>query len=138
MAYTVRQMSIEDYDQVHSLWEKTDSVILSRVDSREGIKKFLERNPGLSFVAIVDGRIVGVVMCSHDGRLGYMSHLAVDHEHRRLGIGRQLVGRCVYALTGQGIQKCILLIMKETPEAQAFWRNVDQGERVSLVMMVPR
>ncbi len=138
MGYLVRQMGIEDYDDVLALWKKSDAIVLSKVDSHECIKKFLERNTGLSYVAMDGETVVGAVLCSHDGRMGYLSHLVVDDEYRRQGIGRQLVGRCMYALTGMGIHKCILLIMKETEEALNFWRSVDPAGRVSLVMMGPR
>lgn len=138
MGYLVRQMSIEDYDAVLALWKKSDAIVLSKVDSLECIKKFLERNTGLSYIAMDNSEIVGAVLCSHDGRLGYLSHLVVAEGYRRQGIGRQLVGRCMYALTGMGIHKCVLLIMKETQEALKFWRSVDSGGRVSLVMMGPR
>jgi len=107
-------------------------------DSQDIIKRLLERNTGLSYVAMDGDKIIGAVLCSHDGRLGYLSHLVVAHEYRRQGIGRQLVSRCMYSLTGLGIHKCILLIMKETEEALQFWRTVDPAGRVSLVMMGPR
>jgi ribosomal protein S18 acetylase RimI-like enzyme len=131
-------MGIEDYDAVLALWKDSDAIVLSKVDSLECIKKFLERNTGLSYVAMDGSEMVGAVLCSHDGRLGYLSHLVVVKGYRRQGIGRQLVGRCMYALTGMGIHKCILLIMKETKEALDFWRSVDPAGRVSLVMMGPR
>jgi ribosomal protein S18 acetylase RimI-like enzyme len=98
----------------------------------------LERNVGLSNVAIADDRVVGAVLCSHDGRIGYLTHLVVDKEYRRMGIGRQLVGRSVYALMGQGVSECLLLMMKETKVAVNFCRSVDPAGRVSLVMMAPR
>ncbi len=138
MHFTVRQMGIEDYDKVLALWKSSDSIQLSKVDSRECIKRFLERNTGLSYVAMDGDQIIGAVLCSHDGRLGYLSHLITAQEYRRQGVGRQLVGRCMYALTGLGIHKCILLIMKETEEALTFWHKVDPAGRVSLVMMGPR
>jgi len=138
MGYQVRQMGIEDYESVLALWKKSDAIVLSKVDSMECIKRFLERNTGMSYVALDGSDLVGAVLCSHDGRLGYLSHLVVSDDHRRQGIGRQLVGRCLYALTGMGIHKCILLIMKETEEALNFWRSVDPAGRVSLVMMGPR
>jgi len=137
MGYMVRQMVIEDYDEVLALWKNSESILLSKVDSMECIKKFLERNTGLSYVAMDGSEMIGAVLCSHDGRLGYLSHLVVSKDFRRQGIGRQLVGRCMYALTGMGIHKCILLIMRETEEALNFWRSVDPGGRVSLVMMGP-
>ncbi|HSG25743.1 MAG TPA: GNAT family N-acetyltransferase [Anaerolineales bacterium] len=138
MGFLVRQMAIEDYDDVLVLWKSSDAIVLSKVDSQDIIKRLLERNTGLSFVAMDGDKIIGAVLCSHDGRLGYLSHLVVSNEYRRQGIGRQLVSRCMYSLTGLGIHKCILLIMKETEEALQFWRTVDPAGRVSLVMMGPR
>lgn len=138
MGFLVRQMAIEDYDDVLVLWKSSDAIVLSKVDSQDIIKRLLERNTGLSFVAMDGDKIIGAVLCSHDGRLGYLSHLVVSNEYRRQGIGRQLVSRCMYSLTGMGIHKCILLIMKETEEALQFWRTVDPAGRVSLVMMGPR
>jgi ribosomal protein S18 acetylase RimI-like enzyme len=138
MQFTVRQMGIEDYDKVRTLWQNSDSIHLSKVDSRECIQRFLERNTGLSYIAMDGDEIIGAVLCSHDGRMGYLSHLITAKEYRRQGVGRQLVGRCMYALTGLGIHRCILLVMKETEEAQAFWHNVDSAGRVTLVMMGPR
>jgi ribosomal protein S18 acetylase RimI-like enzyme len=138
MGFLVRQMAIEDYDDVLTLWKSSDAIVLSKVDSQDIIKRLLERNTGLSFVAMDGDKIIGAVLCSHDGRLGYLSHLVVSDEYRRQGIGRQLVSRCMYSLTGLGIHKCILLIMKETEEALQFWRTVDPAGRVSLVMMGPR
>lgn len=138
MQYLVRQMGIDDYEKVRALWQSSDSIQLSKVDSRECVQRFLERNTGLSYVALNGDEIIGAVLCSHDGRLGYLSHLITAEAYRRQGVGRQLVGRCMYALTGLGIHKCILLIMRETDEALSFWRQIDPAGRVSLVMMGPR
>jgi ribosomal protein S18 acetylase RimI-like enzyme len=138
MSFTVRQMEITDYDTVFGLWERSEAIILSGADSREHIQKLLERNVGLSYVALVDEMVVGAVLCSHDGRMGYLTHLVVSEEQRRQGIGRQLVSRCMFALMSLGIHQCVLLIMKETDEALNFWRRVDPAGRVSLVMMAPR
>ena len=60
------------------------------MDSKDDIARFLERNPGLSFVARDNGQLVGVVLCSHDGRRGYIDQLAVRKSHRRQGIGKGL------------------------------------------------
>jgi ribosomal protein S18 acetylase RimI-like enzyme len=138
MGFVVRQMEIEDYDPVMELWRSSDAIILSGADSRERIQKLLERNTGLSYVALVEGLIVGAVLCSHDGRMGYLTHLVVSEENKRQGIGRQLVSRCLFALMGLGIHQCVLLMMRETEEALDFWRKVDPAGRVSLVMMAPR
>ena len=138
MSFTVSEMSIDDYDQVFELWQSSPAIVLSKVDSRECVEKLLNRNTGLSFVAKDSGNCIGAVLCSQDGRMGYLSHLVVRNDRRREGIGRQLVGRCMYALTGMGIHNCILLVMEETPEALNFWQNIDPAGRVNLVMMGPR
>ncbi|MFN2144177.1 MAG: GNAT family N-acetyltransferase [Anaerolineales bacterium] len=138
MSFTVSEMTTQDYDSVLALWKTSDAIVLNKTDSKECIAKLLARNPGLSYVAKDGNEYLGAVLCSHDGRTGYLSHLIVREDRRGEGIGRQLVGRCMYNLTGLGIHKCILLIMKETPEALNFWRKVDPAGRVNLVMMGPR
>ena len=55
----IREMRASDYDAVRSLWMTIKGfAIRSMDDSREGVNKFIERNPGLSTVAIEDGHIV--------------------------------------------------------------------------------
>lgn len=137
MAFSVREMTIADYPDVVALWKSSDAILLNKIDSGESIERLLEQNPGLSFIARDQGDCIGAVLCSQDGRMGYLSHLVVRADRRREGIGRQLVGRCLYGLTGQGIHSCMLLIMKETSEARNFWRQVDPAGRVQLVMMGP-
>ena len=112
MGFVVRQMEIEDYDPVMALWRSSDAIILSGADSRERIQKLLERNTGLSYVAMVDEQIVGAVLCSHDGRMGYLTHLVVSEENKRQGIGRQLVSRCLYALMGLGLCSSVHWVKK--------------------------
>jgi ribosomal protein S18 acetylase RimI-like enzyme len=114
-------MSIDQYDEVLALWKRCPGVGLSGADAREPIAGYLQRNPGMSFVAIAHGRIVGAILGGHDGRRGYIHHLAVDAPFRRLGIGRQLVDNCLSKLEEAGIQKCHLFIFHENREGIAFW-----------------
>ena len=80
----IQEMTIDDYDEVKSIWRKSNGIELSGADTRESINRFLERNPGLSFVARDGDQLVGVVLCGHDGRRGYIDHLAVRQSYRRL------------------------------------------------------
>jgi putative acetyltransferase len=128
-------MTIGDYETVYDLWRHTEGIGLSDADSKEGIKRFLERNPGLSFVAVDAGRVVGAAICGHDGRRGYIHHLAVASDHRKQGIGRSLVGRVMYALMRLGIGKCHLFVFDDNKEAITFWNKVGWTERVELIMM---
>jgi len=135
MTIELREMTIEDYDVVIDIWDKSDGVGLSDADSKEGIKRFLKRNPGLSYVVLDGGVIIGAALCGHDGRRGYIHHLAVNEESRRQGLGRSLVGRCMYALMRIGIAKCHLFLYGDNQNAIEFWNKVGWSERVELMMM---
>jgi ribosomal protein S18 acetylase RimI-like enzyme len=131
----IQEMSIDNYDEVRSIWRESKGIELSGADSRESINRFLERNPGLSFVARDGDQLVGAVLCGHDGRRGYIDHLAVRQSHRRQGIGRALVGRCLYNLMQIGIRKWHLFVQQDNEEAIAFWRKIGWAQRVELVTM---
>ena len=105
MNFIIREMSIADFEEVKALWQRSNGIELSTADTKESITRFLERNPGLSFVARDGDLLVGAVLCGHDGRRGYIDHLAVSQSHRCQGIGRALVGRCLYNLVQIGIRK---------------------------------
>jgi N-acetylglutamate synthase len=119
----IRSMTIEDYDPVIELLTATSGVRLRDADSREATARYLERNPGLSFVAFVEGVIAGCVMCGHDGRRGYLQHLAVSQPHRRLGIGSALVEACLAKLESLGIHKTHIDVLVENERAHDFWRR---------------
>ncbi|MGB0388887.1 MAG: GNAT family N-acetyltransferase [Ardenticatenaceae bacterium] len=135
MNIVIQEMRSEDYDEVLALWQSSPGVGLSHADSREGIRRFLERNPALSFVARDNQELVGVVLGGHDGRRGYIHHLTVRQSHRRAGIGGALVERCLSALRQEGIGKCHLFVFKDNQAGIAFWKESDWTERIDLIMM---
>ena len=135
MGVMVYEMAIADYDEVRELWESSRSIEISDIDSRESITRFLERNPGLSYVARDDGRLVGVVLCGHDGRRGYIDQLVVASSHRRKGIGRSLVSRCLFNLMRIGIRRWNLFVLEDNQDAISFWTEIGWAERVKLVTM---
>ena len=74
----IRAMTIEDYDEVRSLWMTIKGFGIRSVDdSREGVEAFLKRNPGLSVVAVEDGRVAGSILCGHEGTRGCRYHVCV-------------------------------------------------------------
>ena len=137
MSVAIREMTIHDYEEVLALWQTSEGVGLSDADSEESIASYLHRNPGLSFVAhAYDGQqLVGAVLCGHDGRRGYIHHLAVSKSHRRQGLGRALVEQCLSALRRAGIDKCHIFVFAANRDTSAFWKKVGWIERVELVMM---
>ncbi len=120
---TIRSMTLDDYDAVIELMRSTPGISLRDADSREATARYLERNPGMSFVAEADGALCGCVMCGHDGRRGYLQHLIVLPEYRRRGIAHELVERCLEYLDALGIYKCHLDVMKSNEAAGRYWQG---------------
>lgn len=131
---TIRNMTPEDYDKVYKLWINTKGMGLNNLDdSREGIGRFLERNPKTCFVAEEKGEIVGVIIAGHDGRRGYIYHTAVAEECRHRGIGISLVENALSALKQEGIKKCALVVFERNEDGNSFWEKVGFAERQDLV-----
>ncbi|MFN2187626.1 MAG: GNAT family N-acetyltransferase [Candidatus Promineifilaceae bacterium] len=131
----IQEMDIEDYDEVRALWELSDGIEVSDIDSSASIGRFLKRNEGLSFVARMDDQLVGAVLCGHDGRRGYIDHLAVHPSKRRQGIGRALVSRCLFHLMRMGIRRWNLFVLEDNQDARSFWTHLGWAEKVELVTM---
>jgi ribosomal protein S18 acetylase RimI-like enzyme len=135
MNLLIQEMTIQDYDEVYGLWQESEGITLSNVDTRNDVDRLLKRNPGLSFVARDDEQLVGAVLCTHDGRRGYIDHLVVRKSHRRQGIGKALVARCLYNLMRSGIRKWHLFVAEDNQDAIAFWHKLGWAERVELITM---
>ena len=112
---------MEDYDSAIALWGSVEGVEICEGDSREEIICYLERNPGLSRVAEARGKIVGVVMCGHDGRRGWIYHLAVSPEYRGQQVGRRLLDDCVDGLRKAGLKRGIILVAGDNSAGREFW-----------------
>lgn len=120
----IRRMDIKDYESLISLWQNIDGMGLRSLDdSYEGVKKFLERNPSTCFV-YEENEVQGTILCGHDGRRGYIYHLAVSDIVRNRGIGKELVGSSLNALKEEGINKVALLVFKENKLGNSFWTKL--------------
>jgi len=105
------------------VWREVDGVCLREADSKEGVNKYLLRNPGLSFVAEIAGEIIGTIMSGHDGKRGYIQHLAVIKKHRNGGVAIELLNQCVASLKLEGIIKSHLHVLSGNYVAKEFWEN---------------
>jgi ribosomal protein S18 acetylase RimI-like enzyme len=118
---TTREFVMADYDQAIALWANIEGVEICEGDSREEIGDYLKRNPGLSRVAEVDGVMVGAALCGHDGRRGWIYHVAMAQEHRGRGVGKLLVEDCVDGLRKAGLRRAIILVSGDNPAGHQFW-----------------
>ena len=128
----IRLMQLFDYEEVMSLWRASATVGLGPDDSRDHLEKYLQRNPKTSFVAEIDGKVVGAIMAGHDGYRGFIHHTAVAQEHRGKGIGRKLAESAVSALKGEGINKAVLVVQKSNAAGNMFWNEMGFSVRGDL------
>ena len=129
----IRAMEIADYDEVRSLWMKIKGFAIRSIDdSREGVERFLLRNPGISVVAVEDDHIVGAILCGHDGRRGCLYHVCVDPEYRLRGIGKAMVVFAMQALKKENINKVSLIAFTKNDIGNAFWHTIGWTERLDL------
>lgn len=129
----IRAMKAEDYENVYKLWMKIRGFGIRTVDdSKTGVIKFLQRNPDMSVVCEKDKKIVGAILCGHDGRRGCLYHVCVDPDYRLRGIGKEMVVFAMEALHKEGINKVSLIAFTENDVGNAFWKEIGWTKREDL------
>lgn len=129
----IRKMLIEDYEAVYRLWLSCAGMGLNNVDdTREGIDKFLKRNPDTCFVA-QDKEIVGVILAGNDGRRGYIYHTAVHPDYRKQGIAKSMTDHVLQAMTAIGINKVALVAFARNEAGNTFWEKQGFTAREDLI-----
>lgn len=130
----IRLMTISDYQGVYHLWLNTPGMGLNNLDdSKEGIEKYLKRNPATCFVAEKNGSIIGVILSGNDGRRGYIHHTAVAVEERKQGIGKDLLEHAMAALKKEDINKVALVVFSKNEIGNEFWEKQGFVERKDLI-----
>ena len=123
--FEIRVMVPEDYDQGYRLWCGIKGFGIRSVDdSREGVERFLRRNPDTSVVAVENGEVIGAILCGHDGRRGCFYHVCVKESHRKKGIGKKMAVVAMNALKAEGINKVSLIAFRSNEVGNKFWRKV--------------
>lgn len=130
------QMLISHYDDVAEVWKESEGLMITPGDTKESLQKYLERNPGMSFVCInkEKNRMAGTILCGHDGRRGFIYHLAVRKEYRGNSIGKTLVEMSLKKLKEENIKRCTLFVRTDNPEAEKYWTNSGWYKRDELEM----
>jgi ribosomal protein S18 acetylase RimI-like enzyme len=117
----IREMTINDYEQMYDLWSQIPGLVLSDADSKPSMEMYLHRNQGLSYVCETGDRIVGTVLCGHDGRRGFIYHVAVKPEFRKQNIASRLLANSLAQLKAEGIYKCHLFVIEDNDLGNQFW-----------------
>ncbi|MCI9188381.1 MAG: GNAT family N-acetyltransferase [Lachnospiraceae bacterium] len=132
--FAVRTMRTEDYEGLYALWKTIRGFgMRSLDDSREGVERFLRRNPTTSVVAVDgEGAIVGGILCGHDGRRGCLYHVCVREDWRRQGIGKAMVVHCMNALKAEQVNKVSLIAFTANDIGNAFWKCIGWTRREDL------
>ena len=120
-----RIMTIDDYEEAYELWIRCGNGLNNKDDSREGIDKYLKRNPSTSYVAVLDKKVVGVILCGHDGRRACFYHVCVNKNYRRHGIGKKMVEFCIERLKEEKINKVCLNAFVTNKVGNAFWQRMN-------------
>lgn len=130
----IREMTETDYDQVYQLWLSCADMGLNDLDdSKEGIARFLQRNPQTCLVAVENQTIIGAILAGSDGRRAYIYHTAVHPNYRRRGIARQLVETVLTVLDELKIHKVALVVFKRNTEGNRFWEKLGFSVREDLI-----
>jgi N-acetylglutamate synthase len=130
-----REFRITDYDAAVRLWTNVEGIEIAEGDSNEEIARFLSQNPDLSRVAEEGGNVVGAALCGHDGRRGYIYHLAVEPGYQQKGLARKLVGECLDRLRHHGLKRVLILVAADNPGGRAFWIRCGWEEVLGALVM---
>ena len=125
----IREMTIADYEEIFEMWQTTTKRALSEADEKSHIERYLNRNKGLSQVAVVDGKIVGTVLAGHDGRQGFIHHMAVMPEYRRHHIGQKLTQTAVEKIKAEKIAEVYIFSFRDNTVGQSFWKKLGFEKR---------
>jgi N-acetylglutamate synthase len=118
-----------DFDKALRFWSETRGIGVSAVDTRNLLSTFLKRNPGLSFKVVDNDEVVATILCAHDGKRGYLHHIAISERYAGHGLARLLTDRSLEELRRLGIAKCHLFIDSTNSEMQQYWKSNDWNEQ---------
>ena len=130
MKYKIVEMQLDRYRELIDFWKSCESIYVSDDDDYENLETYLKRNRNSNFIVLHDDKIIATIKCSHDGRRGYIHHLAVKEEFRKQGIARELVNKCIAILRGEGIYKYRVFVLDSNIGAIEFWKQLGFEEQI--------
>lgn len=119
----LRPLSDVDIPACRAFWPTIPGLGLSSADEPVALSAFFARNPDLSWGAFDGEALVATVLAGHDGRRGFLYHLAVATSHRGLGLSTELMRRSLDGLAQQGISKVHAFVLADNSQGLAFWAS---------------
>ena len=130
MKYKIIEMKLNRFDELIKFLKSIEGLYISDDDNYGNLKIYLKRNPKLNFIVLHENRIIAAIKCSHDGRRGYIHHLAVKKEFRGKGIAKELIDKCLNNLRDKGIKKIRVFVLDNNEEAIIFWKHIGFEEQI--------
>lgn len=111
MVVRIRELKLDDYERIIEIWESAKLPYKPEGrDSKESIKKQIEEFGDLFLGAEVNGKLVGTIIGSWDGRKGWLNRITVDPAFQGKGIAKMLTSACEEALRERGARIFAMLI----------------------------
>jgi ribosomal protein S18 acetylase RimI-like enzyme len=120
----IRTYHGSDESAVIALWNRVLAPNAPHNDPATNIRKKLEVDKELFFVATVEDCVVGTVMGGYDGHRGWIYSVAVDPDFQRHGIGSALIRYVEEALVQRGCLKVNLQVRATNEDVIAFYAKL--------------
>ena len=124
MTVGIAQLLMSHHAELLLFWNAMEGICVSEADEIGPFSRYLKRNPRTNFVAVADEGIVGSILASHDGRRGWIRHLAVAQAYRSVGLGTKLTEQALQALHREGIDKSYLFLVPDNKVGETFWKRL--------------
>ena len=131
----MRTSQLSDIDAVLPLWVESGAES-THTDDVGGLTTLVTHDPSALVVAEDEGSIVGSVIAAWDGWRGSVYRLVVASSHRRLGLGRQLLGAADARLSAVGAVRVQAIGVETEPKAIGFWHESGWDRQVQRVRFV--
>jgi RimJ/RimL family protein N-acetyltransferase len=121
----IQELSLSQYPDVLELWEKVG--LNPRVEGRDHpdfVKDQLETGNVVLLGKIIDNKLIGAVLVSHDERKGWINRLAVNPANQKQGIGKELLTAAEeYLLTEKKIEVISALIFNDNIASKQCFKS---------------
>lgn len=120
----LRPIYLDDLSEMMALW-RAAALQISPTDSEQGLRRHLALSGHLAWaLCAVDGRIIGTLLGSDDGRRGWINHLAIHPDAQGKGYGHRLIQAVTMRLKAQGCEKVNLLVRQANQQVVPFYEKI--------------